>query len=224
MSLQFGALVSCLFKPKETFEKIKAETTMKDGLMIAAILVILSTIITTAVTMASPAGMYVNIVAVVVSSIVNIVLALLFSVIVIGWLASKIATAIGNGSADPDTTMGFMGYAYILAFISSVLMTLLIFAGISGASSVAGAVQGAMSAGIIAIVLGVVFFFWSLWVGGQAVATANNTSLGAGIAGYFLAYIAFAIIMAIIAIILVLVFAAIGLTFAGLSSGIPTMF
>lgn len=102
-------------------------------------------------------------------------------------------------------TVGLLGYRTIIDLIIGVIKMVLMIAGIALVAASA-TVYGAVAAGPTAIgwVLIILTFVWDLFIGGNAVAVANDTSLGAGIASYFIAALIIMVIMVtIIAAVLV---------------------
>jgi len=220
MSLNIGVLGQVLFSPRKAFESIKEQTSMGDGIAMYILLVVLGSIIGLVLTSVA-LGTFAIGVPYITGLGVQIIIGIV-SLLAVGWVASKLAGAIGKGTPSTDKTIGFLGYAQVVAFVIGLLGAILglVLGGavLSAAGSNPGATMGAAfgALGIVAI-LGIIGFIWSLYVGGTAVSVANNVSLGAGVASYFLAAIIVGFI--VVGIIMAAVLAIFGLGVAGAGLG-----
>ncbi len=200
MSLNLGVLPQVLTSPKSAFESIKGDTSMKDGVLVYLILTVLGLIVSMAATMAAFGGALGT-----GSYVVNQIVVLVFGavgLVLTGIVAAAIAASIGKGTADNDTTVGLLGSSTIVGLVVSIVVTIVgvfILGGV--AAGAAGSATGGLalggSIGLIFIVA-IIGFLWSLYVSGTAVSVANNVSLGAGVASYFIAAIVVGFVIAFV--------------------------
>jgi len=216
MSLNIGVLGQVLFSPKKAFEGIKDSTTMVDGIIMLVILSVLGSIIGMVITMAvsgaiiTTQGAALSMGNWVLSMVLDLVVGIIV-LVAVGWLASVLAKSIGKGTGDMGKTVGLLGYSEIINLIMGILASIIIVA--MAGSMVNAAISGNAGAalgfvGVIGI-LGIIGFIWMLYVGGSAVAVANNTSLGAGIASYFIASLIIGLI--VVGVVFAAVFTMVGM-------------
>lgn len=216
MSLNIGVLGQVLFSPKAAFESIKDKTTMMDGIIMLVILSILGSILGMVITLAVSGAIVTTQGAALTMSnwVLSLVLDLVVGIIVliaVGWLSSVLAKSIGKGTGDMGKTVGMLGYTEIVNLIIGILASIIIVA--MAGSLVNAAVTGNAGAtlgflGVVGI-LAIIGFIWTLYVGGAAVAVANDTSLGAGIASYFIASIIIGLV--VVGVIFAAVFTMMGM-------------
>jgi len=211
MTINIGVLGQVLFNPRKAFESIKEQTSMGDGILMYIILNVIGGIIGMVVTYAAWGGIVTQrgVALGMGNWAVSLIVGLIIGVIVlitVALLASKIAASIGKGKDSLDKTVGFLGYAEVVNLVMGILMAVVMVAIMGNAYSTAlsGSVQGTAGAAIgsLAIIgiLGVLAFIWMLYVGGSAVAVANDVSLGAGIVSYFIAALIVGLIVSVIVV------------------------
>ncbi len=195
MSLNFGILGQVLFSPRKAFESVKGKTTIMDGILLYLIFAVLASVISLVLGGTS-------VVSMVISLVIGIVIFLLVS-----FLAMKLSAAIGKGKESLDETIGFLGYTSVIDLIMGVIMALLMMAFVGSAinaTTVSGALGAVATAATLALIIGIVALIWKLYVGGTAVSVANNVSLGAGIAAYFISWLIVSLVIgAIVAAVFV---------------------
>jgi len=192
MGLNFGVLPNVLFKPQEAFKSLDAS--VADGVIMAAILTIVAGIVGSLATLSA-----LNIMGLVVRPILAII-----GVLLGGFLSAFIAKLLFKGSGNGAKTVGFLGYASVLGVIQAVVFLVL---GVLGMGAMAGdammdpsATMGAVTGALgVAAIVGLVFFLWSLWIGGNAVASANGVSFWKGLISNIIAAFIVAFIVGIIA-------------------------
>lgn len=175
MSLNFGILPKMLFKPREAFSQLQATAT--DGI----ILIVLFSIISQGINFALGTAIELS---TILSSISHIV-----AFIVIAWLVAALVKRLDKGTGDFGATLGLMGYTTFLAFIFLIIIDIIGLAGISvgvNAASLSGNPTALASAGIVAGIIGVVYFVWSLWLVSTAISVANKISTWNALGTYLL--------------------------------------
>lgn len=196
MALRFDVLPLVFYRPKDAFEKIKAEATIIDGLVIAFIGIIITYAIlqlpvlqpkpgvSEEVTLLNPMGGIFRLNS---PSIVGFLVAAataMLGLIITGFVSSIIA----KGKKNISKTIALLGYGYTLSILVAVLVLASLAVTGSGCNlspeSLVQRCKILMSPdalpGLVAAVLG-------LWVGGAAVAAANETGHTEGIVAYLLA-------------------------------------
>ncbi len=164
MAFNFGVLPNVLFKPKEAFKELGAQT-IKEGLMLAAVFSVVSNVISGAVT-----GQF-NVLFWVVAAVMAVV-----TIYAMGWLAAQIAKMVFKGSGNVRNTIGYLAYGQVLGVVSAVVFAVLSLLGMGAVKAGAnmmdvGALMGAASIlGIVGLVLAV----WGLYIMGAAVGRANG--------------------------------------------------
>lgn len=211
MSLNFGTLGKVLFQPKEAFEGIKEQTTMQDGILMYVILAVIGGILGAVINLAAFGSMMmpmqgaVGVIGVVMAMIIGIIFGIV-GLLILGWLSSKLAHSIGHGTANMDKTVGFLGYAEIVNLVIGLIISIMaiMFVGsvVSGVGNAPVAIGAIGAGGMMVMLVGLVGFIWALYVSGSAVSVANEVSLAAGIASYFLAILIIAGILILVGILI----------------------
>ncbi len=230
MSLNIGILGQVLFSPRKAFESIREQTTMGDGILMYLILSVVGAVIGMLVSYLSwgrvvtSSGDVLGVASWVISLVVGLIIGVIFLVIM-GWLSSKIAASIGKGVSDVEKTVGMLGYAEIVNLIMGIITSIAVVALMGGmiasvvsSGSPSQAVQGVLGGAIAILLLGIVGFIWSLYVGGTGIAVANNVSTGAGIAAYFISALIIAVVLVAIVTAIVL---SLGLVFVNSGGFMP---
>ncbi|MDI6887051.1 MAG: YIP1 family protein [Candidatus Thermoplasmatota archaeon] len=217
--LRFGALPKILFKPKEAFAEIYHNTGILQGITVAIIIYVISSLISYSAgalsgyyyscggfggyysgqfTASTLTGLTINLAIGIPLSIV--------SLLAIGWLTAKLAKAIGKGRGDVGKTIGFFGYATVVSLVMGVVSVILfmvimremIMQSSAGPMDKGGFPATLLPFAIIAVVIAIIGFVWSLWINGTATSVANDVSVGIGVVSYFLAAIIVGIIVTVI--------------------------
>ena len=187
MAFDFAVLPQVLYNPREAFESLHRHTTLTEGIIMAIVMTIIAYIISLGT------GIVFDAVAIVMAVIIGVVLLLITSV-----LSAYIAGAMG-GKSDVEKTVGLLGYGTVLTVISAIVGLVLYFAMGESLSAIATnpLAMSTVALGVIgvALVLGIVFLLWALWINGTAVAQANRTSFGRGVASYIISVIIYGIIL-----------------------------
>lgn len=210
--LRFNALPKILFKPKEAFVEIYHNTGISQGIMVAIIICVLSSLISYGVGALSGyyygglgGGYYYYSGQFTTSTILSLTFGLaigiplsIVSLLATGWLSAKLAKAIGKGRDDVGKTIGFFGYATVMSLVISALIAILIASGVMSAyySPEPGALPPGFFLGLaIMVIIAIIGLIWGLWVNGTATSVANDVSVGVGVVSYFLAAIIIGIIV-----------------------------
>ena len=226
MAIHFDALPGILTSPTKTFEKLKKDANIVDGLKLYIIFAVLAVIISIVITAIFVPSLRIpgmsqseinrtyGIPASILSSIFNLVLNLLIF-LGICWLTTKFVGTISGKKADFSKTTGMLSYtgAAFYAFIGlplGVISSIVVWMNMSNVVSASTGMNGAMNmsffgpiilVGIVALLIAI----WELLTAGRAVAVCNGATWGTGIVTIFLAVI-------VIMLIAFVAFLAIGLS------------
>lgn len=220
MKFKYDQLHKILYKPRDAFEKMKPDVTLEEGIIVAAVLLALGTLISFGIItgtigetpdtlpseLQEPISELTGLSAVgAISSIVMAIIVLFISALFAGWIASSWA----NKENKPRKTISLIGYSTILDFVQSVIMGIIlavILRSLIGALTGGGATMeppsNLMSSLAAVTIIGILFFIWELWVKGTAIAVANDTTTAKGIISWFIATIIIALVIMVITLVI----------------------
>lgn len=205
MDLRFDQLPHILYKPRETYEKIRPDVEAKEGILIAVILITLGSLVSYGIMTATFGEMLgelgpelAGVVAV--FSLSQTVFTIALSVIVllvVALLAGWMTASWEKTEFNREKSIGLVGYSSVIDMVQTILLAIVIAAMVPGVM-VEGSVSAATSVfGVIGII-GILFLIWSLWIQGTAVAVANNAETVKGIVSWFVALILVALVVALV--------------------------
>lgn len=218
MSLTLTSLPRILYNPKAAFSEMRNHTYLSDGIMIYAILFVSSITVfylmfytgtfTQAIT---PLGVFYS-----TSYILSFTIQSFVSLLVIGaavllltaFIATHMAHFLFRTGTSFGTTVGLLGYTYIIDLIIGIAISLVMAFGFSAALSTTYSenvlgVSGFYQTMILAtLALTVVAFIWKLYVGGYAISIANNISANSGVLIYLLSAILVTLIIYVVGVLL----------------------
>jgi|GEM_PF-6548447 len=224
MAIEFGALPGVLFSPTETFERLKKDANLADGLKLYFTMAIIGLVIAICSDifieipkvneiisrtnnaygniwmggLMTPAGA--------IASEIFVLLIAFGIFLAIVALTSWLTGAISGKGGNFNKTAGLMSYTGA-AFYLFIMLPLSIISMLMTASQPVvptGAAPGAsmMALGIVVLIAVLLVVIWEWLIAGRAAATAVGGTWGAGIAGVLLAIIilaaiAFAVVMVV---------------------------
>lgn len=195
--LRFDMLGKVAIRPLDAFLALYPNTTKRQGLTVALVLIIIQTSIELtvkgALTSFSQEFME-NMVGVVLAASIGIPIAL-FSVVIMGYFSALISKGMGSGRNDVDKTIGLLGYAAVTTLIVYFFADLISFL-FPNTDNMDMATAITVLGMIIILFIVVIFgFVWTLWVNGYAVSVANDIPLKHGILTYLVAMLIGSIII-----------------------------
>ena len=197
MSFGLKQIPRTLYSPKSAFKKIKKDSSVTTGLLIAIILISLGSLASygmsgniermmeTAVEegqlpeeasqgMEEDQETYLTLNQIIMSIPITVVL-FLVSIVIAGWMAS----AWDRKKFKMDKNVAVLGYSPLIDLIQSFTLSLTAFLMID---------SGTTGLGIIGLLF-IIFLVWEIWIKGTGIAVANNTSLLKGIVSWIVAVI-----------------------------------
>ena len=221
--LDLGAMVDVLLHPKAAFERLYPRTGAAQGLIMAFLFIVLSSLISYALTAVLtagtdvPSGTDTNIVPTVsvTTEVAQVALSLGLSVITFIGAAYLVYALLKVGGArrpNLEKTIGLVGYAKLPAFLMYIplylVMDYMIIAvdwdevrrqtGANATGIVGDWVGTVCGIAIVLLVLVIIMFVWGLLVHSHAASVANDVSFGTAVGFTFLAwFIMFLIYVAI---------------------------
>lgn len=218
MAIHFGALPGVLFHPTDTFEKLKGDANLWDGLKVYVAVAVIGLVVTLLLTVVmlsiGIAGISViqytsatTWLRMVLESVLSIIVGLLIF-LALCWLITKFTGLLSSKGSDFGRTtclLSYTGAAFYLFIMLplTVVMLLATWFGLSGmvtsaahlGSSSAMSLFGSM---LIFLIILLIMLIWEWLIAGRAVATANETSWGNGIVAVLLAGIVFFVVAFVI--------------------------
>jgi len=205
--IRFDVLLKVFYSPKEAFVEIYHSTTKIQGIFVTLIFtLILSffTIISYIQTAFIPGSFgsssflpYGDSLMIASASQAFAIPLAIISLYIMGYLSAAVSQGLGGLRKDVDKTMGLLGYGVIVTFIFGLIQLVLVMI-LSVTVLSDDSISGDFAVLGIAGVIGIISFFWSLWVNGTAVSVATDTTVAKGILSYFLALIVVVIFATII--------------------------
>jgi hypothetical protein len=222
MAIHFGALPGVLFSPTKTFEDLKKDVNLLDGIKLYFIMAVIGLLVDIIFSVGVLSSIKVPFTGQSVMNTGSVLLVILAAIgemllyfgmfLLISWLITKMTGALSNKGADFGKIAGMLSYTGAAFYIfvglplGIIVMLLMLATGsfTVGMNPMAGAGMfvGIMVMGLISLLVAI----WEWMIAGKAVSIVSDTSWGTGIASVLLGFIILVLIAFVVGLVLGLAF------------------
>jgi len=209
MSSGLKQIPRTLYSPRSAFKKIKEDSSVMRGLVIAVVLISLGSLASygmegniegmmeTAVEEGDLSeeaiqgmeedgeGTQLTVNQIIMSIPISVIF-FLVSIVIAGWIAS----AWDRKKFEMDKNIAVLGYSPLINLIQSVTLSVTAFLMVN---------SGLTGLGVIGLIF-IIFLVWEIWIKGTGIAVANNTSLLKGVVSWVIAVIIIGLITGLLAL------------------------
>jgi hypothetical protein len=190
MTLQLSKLFGILANPSGTLPEIKKKAEFADVIKVSAIFAVamfLIMLVSSLVAGMSALTILGVILFVVFMFVLGVILYLALS-----WMSTKLVGSFVQKEGNLDKTAGLIAHCALAfsLFVGVPLVLLILLMTLTPPL-----------AALLVIPIGLLVFIWQLLIFGRAVAVANDTGWGTGIAAFFIAYIIMSVIIYIVSLV-----------------------